>query len=72
MPRPFYVTDRFTPLKLTDGYGMPSGNAQGPRDLAPDSRQERSAVDLGTEVAGTSPPSWAGHGLTGIDVEQIP
>ncbi len=33
MPRPFYVTDRFTPLKLTDGYGMPSGNAQGPATL---------------------------------------
>jgi membrane-associated phospholipid phosphatase len=33
MPRPFYVTDRFTPLKLTDGYGMPSGNAQGPASL---------------------------------------
>lgn len=30
LPRPFYVSDRFTPLKLTDGYGMPSGNAQGP------------------------------------------
>ncbi len=33
LPRPFYVTDRFTPLKLTDGYGMPSGNAQGPVTL---------------------------------------
>ena len=33
LPRPFYVTDRFTPLKLTDGYGMPSGNAQGPASL---------------------------------------
>ncbi|MDH3255022.1 MAG: phosphatase PAP2 family protein [Acidobacteriota bacterium] len=33
MPRPFYVSDRFTPLKLTDGYGMPSGNAQGPATL---------------------------------------
>jgi len=33
MPRPFYVTDRFTPLKLTDGYGMPSGNTQGPATL---------------------------------------
>ncbi len=33
MPRPFFLTDRFTPLKLTDGYGMPSGNAQGPATL---------------------------------------
>lgn len=33
LPRPFYVTDHFTPLKLTQGYGMPSGNAQGPATL---------------------------------------
>lgn len=33
VPRPFLVSDAFTPLKLTDGYGMPSGNAQGPATL---------------------------------------
>ncbi len=28
-PRPFYVSDAFTPLKVSTGFGMPSGNAQG-------------------------------------------
>ena len=28
-PRPFYVSDAFTPLKVSTGFGMPSGNALG-------------------------------------------
>ena len=28
-PRPFYVSEAFTPLKVSTGFGMPSGNAQG-------------------------------------------
>lgn len=28
-PRPFYVSDAFAPLKVSTGFGMPSGNAQG-------------------------------------------
>ncbi len=28
-PRPFYVSDAFTPFKVSTGFGMPSGNAQG-------------------------------------------
>ncbi len=28
-PRPFYVSDVFTPLKVSTGFGMPSGNALG-------------------------------------------
>jgi membrane-associated phospholipid phosphatase len=28
-PRPFYVSDTFTPLKVSTGFGMPSGNALG-------------------------------------------
>lgn len=28
-PRPFYVSDAFTPMKVSTGFGMPSGNALG-------------------------------------------
>ncbi len=28
-PRPYFVSDRITPLEASDGFGMPSGHAQG-------------------------------------------